>query len=60
MTRLPKLPLRLNGQTFDLRLQPPQVGEGTADILRLAGLSDQEIIALSADGVIAALPSKNT
>ncbi len=59
MTRLPKLPLRLNGQTFDLRLQPPQVGEGTADILRLAGLSDQEIIALGADGVIAALPDRD-
>ena len=60
MALLPKLPLRLDGRTFDLRMQPPRVGEGTADILRLAGLSDQEIIALSADGVIAALPSKNT
>ena len=59
MTLLPKLPLRLDGRTFDLRLQPPQVGEGTADILRLAGLSDQEIESLIAAGVIAALPSQN-
>ena len=60
LVRLPKLPLRLDGRTFELRLQPPRVGEGTADILRLAGLSDQEIESLIAAGVIAALPSQNS
>ena len=59
LVRLPKLPLRLDGRAFELRLQPPRVGEGTADILRLAGLSDQEIESLIAAGVIAALPSQN-
>ena len=59
LVRLPKLPLRLDGRPFELRLQPPRVGEGTADILRLAGLSDQEIESLIAAGVIAALPSQN-
>ncbi len=55
--RLPKLPLRLDGQTLDLRLHPPRVGEGTADILQLAGLSASEIASLAAEGIIAALSS---
>jgi crotonobetainyl-CoA:carnitine CoA-transferase CaiB-like acyl-CoA transferase len=54
--RLPKLPLRLDGRTFDLRLQPPRVGEGAADILQLAGLDHQEIAALTASGVLTVVP----
>ena len=54
--KLPKLPLRLDGHTFDVRRQPPQVGEGAADILQLAGLDHREIAALSASGVLAVVP----
>ncbi len=56
--KLPKLPLRLDGRTFDLRLQPPMVGEGAADILQLAGLSATEIAALTAAGTIAVQPCR--
>lgn len=49
---LPKLPLRLDGHGFDLRLQPPAVGEGGGDILKLAGLSPEEIETLVAAGVV--------
>jgi crotonobetainyl-CoA:carnitine CoA-transferase CaiB-like acyl-CoA transferase len=56
--KLPKLPLRLDGRTFDLRLQPPMVGEGAADILQLAGLSEAEIAALAAAGTIAVQPRR--
>jgi crotonobetainyl-CoA:carnitine CoA-transferase CaiB-like acyl-CoA transferase len=57
--KLPKLPLRLDGRTFDLRLQPPAVGEGTVDILQLAGLSSQEIETLAAAGIVATRPCRN-
>ena len=56
--KLPKLPLRLDGRTFDLRLQPPMVGEGAADILQLIGLSEAEIAALAATGTIAVQPCR--
>ena len=53
MVKLPKLPLRLDGHAFDLRLQPPAVGEGAADLLCLAGLTSNEIDELAAAGIIA-------
>ena len=56
--KLPKLPLRLDGRTFDLRLQPPAVGEGAGDILALAGLSPTDIEALAAAGIVAARPCR--
>jgi crotonobetainyl-CoA:carnitine CoA-transferase CaiB-like acyl-CoA transferase len=55
---LPKLPLRLGGQSFGLRLQPPAVGEGASDILQLAGLKPEAITALAAAGIIAASPTR--
>lgn len=51
--KLPKLPLRLGGRSLDLRLQPPAVGEGAADILQLAGLAPEEIKGLEAAGILA-------
>lgn len=51
--KLPKLPLRLDGRPFDLRLQPPAVGEGAADLLRMAGLTPGEIDELAAAEIIA-------
>lgn len=53
---LPKLPLRMDGKRFPLRLQPPAVGEGGQDLLTLAGLSSTDIDALAAAGVITAAP----
>ena len=50
--RLPKIPLRLNGQPFDLRSQPPGIGEGSRDIYRALGYSEAELEALAARGVI--------
>lgn len=56
--KLPKLPLRLDGRTFDLRLQPPAVGEGGVDILQLAGLSGDDIASLVKAGIVAACPRR--
>lgn len=43
LARLPKLPLRLNGHSFELRCQPPEIGEGGEDMLTEIGLSEAEI-----------------
>lgn len=56
--KLPKLPLRLGEHSFGLRLQPPAVGEGAGDILQLAGLTQEEIEALAAAGIIAVRPCR--
>lgn len=58
--KLPKLPLRLGGQSLDLRLQPPAVGEGAGDILRLAGLTAEEIKDLETAGILAVRPCRET
>jgi crotonobetainyl-CoA:carnitine CoA-transferase CaiB-like acyl-CoA transferase len=43
LAKLPKLPLQMKDQTFDLRNEPPAVGEGSTEYLRSIGLSDAEI-----------------
>jgi crotonobetainyl-CoA:carnitine CoA-transferase CaiB-like acyl-CoA transferase len=50
--KLPKLPLQMKDQGFDLRNEPPAVGEGGADFLREIGYSDQEIADLVSTGTI--------
>ncbi len=52
MARLPKLPLRLDGATLDLRHQPPGVGEGGRELYRRCGYSDAAIDGLAAEGII--------
>jgi crotonobetainyl-CoA:carnitine CoA-transferase CaiB-like acyl-CoA transferase len=51
-TKLPKIPLRLNGSAFDLRNHPPGIGEGSLEIYREIGLSDHEIRELLKEGII--------
>lgn len=55
---LPKLPLRLGGLSFPLRLQPPAVGEGTAELLRSIGLTDAEIEQLTTAGIVTVHPCR--
>jgi len=50
--KLPKIPLRLDGFTFDLRNQPPKIGEGSLDLYRQIGYSDQEINILLEENII--------
>ena len=50
--KLPKIPLRLNGETFGLRNDPPGIGEGSLEIYREIGLTDHEIQSLHKEGVI--------
>ena len=51
-TRLPRLPIRMEGASFDLRRDPPQVGQDSLDILHELGLDTQAAQALVAAGVV--------
>lgn len=50
--KLPKIPLRLDGRPFDLRLHPPEIGEGSRQLYRDAGFSDEAIDDLHKQGII--------
>jgi crotonobetainyl-CoA:carnitine CoA-transferase CaiB-like acyl-CoA transferase len=41
--RLPKIPLRLDERSFELRRHPPRIGEGALPLYRACGLSDDEV-----------------
>lgn len=50
--KLPKIPLRLDGASFELRNQPPEIGEGSAALFKQVGLQEHEIRQLIEDGVV--------
>lgn len=49
---LPTLPLAFSSGKLELRLQPPRVGEHSAEVLRALGYTDAEIAQLKREGVI--------
>ena len=50
-TLLPRLPLRMTAG-FDLRNDPPQIGDAARDLLGELGYGADEIKALAAEGII--------
>jgi crotonobetainyl-CoA:carnitine CoA-transferase CaiB-like acyl-CoA transferase len=52
-TALPRLPLQLGDTSFDLRRNPPAVGEHTDAILAELGYGPEQISALAAEGTVA-------
>jgi crotonobetainyl-CoA:carnitine CoA-transferase CaiB-like acyl-CoA transferase len=50
--KLPKLPLRLDGQSFEARQGPPALGQGGLAFLREAGFGEAEIETLVNQGVV--------
>lgn len=52
VAKLPKIPLRLGGEAFCLRNQPPKIGEGSREAYASAGFSEDEIARLVKAGVI--------
>jgi crotonobetainyl-CoA:carnitine CoA-transferase CaiB-like acyl-CoA transferase len=53
-TKLPALPLEMNGRRFGLRRPVPRAGEHTREILAEAGYSGEEIEAMLSRGVVTA------
>lgn len=52
--KTPRLPIEMDGRWFSTRADPPPVSAHARDVLREAGLSDAEIAALEASGVVRA------
>jgi crotonobetainyl-CoA:carnitine CoA-transferase CaiB-like acyl-CoA transferase len=55
-TKLPRLPLLLNGTGAELQQNPPQLGEQTSPLLQELGFTPAQIQQLVADGVVAISP----
>lgn len=52
VAKLPKIPLRMDQASFDLRSNPPRIGEGSKDLYKALGLSNIEISDLAKEGVL--------
>lgn len=50
--KLPKIPLRMDHSPFDLRLDPPAIGEGSRELYKACGFAEEEIRRLVLDGVV--------
>ena len=53
--KLPKIPLMMNGYNFGLRNDPPELGEGSEELLSSLGFDRNAIEALKKDGIIGPL-----
>ena len=52
-TKVPALPIEMDGRRFGTRIDLPRVGEHSAELLQALGYSAAEITGLAADGVVA-------
>jgi crotonobetainyl-CoA:carnitine CoA-transferase CaiB-like acyl-CoA transferase len=52
-TRVPVLPIAMNGERFGTRRDVPRVGEHTREVLAAIGYESAEIASLLADGIVA-------
>jgi crotonobetainyl-CoA:carnitine CoA-transferase CaiB-like acyl-CoA transferase len=53
-TKMPKIPLRIGEYDFNLKTDPPEVGQYGRSVLFAAGYSDEEIEDLSENGIVVA------
>jgi crotonobetainyl-CoA:carnitine CoA-transferase CaiB-like acyl-CoA transferase len=51
-TKLPRIPLRMNGYDFALRNDPPVLGEGSEELLLSLGIERSRIEALKKEGIV--------
>jgi crotonobetainyl-CoA:carnitine CoA-transferase CaiB-like acyl-CoA transferase len=51
-TRVPLLPLKLDGERLALRLDPPKLDEHGTELMRSLGYSADEVAALRRDGIL--------
>jgi crotonobetainyl-CoA:carnitine CoA-transferase CaiB-like acyl-CoA transferase len=50
--KLPKIPLRMDHSPFDLRLDPPAIGEGSRELYKACGFAEEEIRRLVLDSIV--------
>jgi crotonobetainyl-CoA:carnitine CoA-transferase CaiB-like acyl-CoA transferase len=60
VAKLPKLPLRMDQSPFDLRLNPPGIGEGSLGLYKKCGFSETEIRSLAQDGIVEMPPEERS
>ncbi len=51
-TKLPRIPMRMDDYNFDLRNNPPEVGQDSLEVLKSIGLSETEIEELRRENVV--------
>ena len=51
-TKLPRIPVRLGNYDFNLRNNPPEVGEGSREVLKSIGITEKEMDELDKSEVI--------
>ena len=51
-TKLPRIPVRMGSYDFGLRSNPPEIGEGTRELLKSLNFSDEEIEQWKKEGVL--------
>jgi crotonobetainyl-CoA:carnitine CoA-transferase CaiB-like acyl-CoA transferase len=52
-TKLPRIPIEMDGQDLGLRRNPPQIGEDITDLLAELGFGEDGIAKLVEEGVVA-------
>ncbi len=52
LAKLPKIPLRLDEKSFELRHHPPRIGQGGNELLKQCGITNKDIKELSDKNII--------
>jgi crotonobetainyl-CoA:carnitine CoA-transferase CaiB-like acyl-CoA transferase len=58
-TKLPALPIEMDGRRSDIRADPPALGADTANVLAELGMPEAELAELAARSIIAIAQDKD-
>lgn len=60
LAKLPKIPLRMGAVPFELRTQPPGIGEGSMQLYQSMGFTNEDIERLRDEGVVQVMPEDSS